>query len=97
MTTTEFYILVAIGVVFALIAGFFLRSKNNKKKKRGKGKKGKFYKPDAYQDMGGDGNDEFQDSDMYAMKEGKGGGVFQDDDDSSKKKKEDEYDSWDNY
>ena len=99
MTELEFYILVGIGTVITLILGFILRAKNNKKNRRrkGKGKKGAFYKPDAYRHMGG-GDTDFKDSNMYDMKEGKGDGYYKDDDsDSKKKKKKDEYESWEDY
>ncbi|NQU56786.1 MAG: hypothetical protein HQ513_06090 [Rhodospirillales bacterium] len=55
-----------------------------------------FFKQDAYVDQGGGGDTEWQDSDMYAMKEGKTAepGVFED---LEKKKKDDKYESWDDY
>jgi hypothetical protein len=55
-----------------------------------------FFKQDAYVDHGGDGNDEWQDSDMHAMKEGKAAklGAF---DDMEKKKPDNKYESWDDY
>lgn len=55
-----------------------------------------FFKQDAYVDHGGDGNDQWQDSDMHAMKEGKAAkpGTF---DDLEKTKKDDKYESWEDY
>jgi len=106
----EYGFLIGLGVVavIAIYVGIKLRlKKDNKKrdltavggKKRGKGKNGeeKFYQQEAYRDIGGGGG-EYQDSDLYAMKEGKGGKVFTDDDyDPNKKKQKDEYESWDDY
>lgn len=95
----DYGFLITLGVValIATIIGFWLRwkdkSKKSRKKGRGKNGKDKFYKPDAYQDMGGDGGD-FEDSDLYAMKEGKSRSRgFKD---NSKKKKE-EFESWEDY
>ncbi|MHA1598474.1 MAG: hypothetical protein ACTSV1_07105 [Alphaproteobacteria bacterium] len=98
MTELEFYILIGTGTVVTLVLGFFLRPKGKKKKHRkGKGKKDKLYKPDAYQDMGGDDGD-FADSDLYAMKERKGGSSgFKGGGGNKKKKKDDEYESWEDY
>jgi len=98
----DYGFLIALGVVavITVIAGIKLRPKGKKKKpggkKRGKGGKEVFFQSDAYQDMGGDGG-EFEDSDLYAMKEGKGGGLGPIDDEDEDPKKKEEYDSWDNY
>lgn len=101
----EYIYLVGLGVVavIVVIVGIVLRPKKDKakggKNKRGKGKGGKdkFYKPDAYNDTGGDGDD-FQDSNLYDMKEGKGGTGFVDDDyDPKKEKGKEKLESWDDY
>ncbi len=89
-------------VVLVLLVGLVLRlmdfgKKRAKGDKKSKGKAGKeaYFQQDAYVDMGGDGG-EWEDSDMYAMKEGKkkSRGIH---DDDKKSKKKDKQESWDDY
>jgi hypothetical protein len=100
-------------VALVLLVGLVLRlmgirfNMNSDKGKSGKGNsskgksgkkagKEKFFKQDAYVDHGGDG-DEWEDSDMYAMKEGKSSSKGFFDDEKENQKKKDKMESWEDY
>ncbi|NQU56647.1 MAG: hypothetical protein HQ513_05385 [Rhodospirillales bacterium] len=101
----EYAGLIKLGFVVALILLVALvmrlmgfgKKKSAKGRKKSKGKAGKetYFQQDAYVDSGGDGG-EWEDSDMHAMKEGKGGskGIF---DEEEKAKKKEKAESWDDY
>ncbi|MBT4933820.1 MAG: hypothetical protein HOL66_16240 [Rhodospirillaceae bacterium] len=84
-----------VGLVLRLM-GFGKKDKAGKGKSKKKAEKEKFFKQDAYVDHGGDGG-EWEDSDMYAMKEGKASskGMFDDVVQDGKKSKKME--SWEDY
>jgi len=106
----EYADLIKLGFVVALVLliGLILRllgivtkkgKKKGKEKGKRKGKKGDkaaVYKSDAYVDLGGDGNTEWQDDDMYAMKEGKSREATNIDG-FIEEVKDEEKESWDNY
>ncbi len=95
-----------MGFRFRLASGTSAKSKKRAKGKRRSKKNGRkrsskkpekeiFYQQAAYVDDGG-GDTEWQDSDMYDMKEGKSRkrGFF---DNEKEIKDDDKYESWDNY
>ncbi|MBC8267875.1 MAG: hypothetical protein H8E36_03915 [Rhodospirillaceae bacterium] len=101
----EYAGLIKLGFVFALVLlvglvlrlmGFGKKDKTGKGKSKKKGSEEKFFKQDAYVDHGGDGG-EWEDSDMYAMKEGKktSRGIF--DDVVKEKKGSKKLESWEDY
>jgi hypothetical protein len=71
-------------------------SRKGRKKSAKKAEKEVFYQQAAYVDDG-DGNTEWQDNDMYAMKEGKPGKLTAIDDDIKENKKGNQLESWDDY
>ncbi|MHA1598336.1 MAG: hypothetical protein ACTSV1_06400 [Alphaproteobacteria bacterium] len=89
--------------ILALILGLFSRVKGGGEASAKEGAQEStkedgeevFFKQDAYV-HDGDGDTEWQDNDMYAMKEKETEPVFKDDEET-KEEEDDEYDSWDNY
>ncbi|MBL6933473.1 MAG: hypothetical protein ISR45_11030 [Rhodospirillales bacterium] len=107
MEEYAFFIEMGFVIALVLLIGLILRvlgfrfrfgagGKNAKQNKRskGKGEKEQYFQQAAYVDDG-NGNTEWEDGDMYSMKEGKG--TKRRPIDMDKVKEDDKYDSWDNY
>lgn len=101
----EYAGLLKIGFVIGLVAlvAMTLRVMGVGRKGKGKGKgrkknkgKEKLYQQEAYVDHG-DGNTDWQDSDVHAMKEGKGKSRGMNDLFKKKKKKQEAFENWDDY